>query len=544
MRQGYVNIVGTKVTGMSNALDAFNFILNPIIHHRSSVLQGYHQPSPQRIMGIDFTDKIVKRRIITGSVLSLLLALSIAMTCFDAKKGGAYIMADDDPSIINYNAALPTEEEPQLLPGDIAWMLAATALVLLMTPGLAFFYGGMVRAKNVISTLLMSFVAMGVITMLWTVVGFSLAFGDSLSGYMGNPATFPFYNNVGAAADTNFSNTIPLALYSLFQLKFAIITPALISGAIAERVRFTSYIIFIVLFSLFVYCPLAHMTWHPDGLLAKAGILDFAGGTVVHMSSGYAALVGSIILGPRKNVGKMQPANIPFVMLGTALLWFGWFGFNAGSALAADPVAVQAFLTTNTATAAAMLTWVFVDHLRGSKSTAMGACVGAVVGLVVITPGAGFVTVGGAACMGMIGAFISNVVAHYFNTKANIDDTLDVWPCHGLGGTVGMVLTSCFATVSANADGADGLFYGDATLFWHHLVALVCLIPYIMGMSFLCYQITNLIYPLRVGEKSEKLGLDMSQHKESIMVHDEEEEDVVKPADDLDASSRIELGSM
>jgi|EP00624_Nannochloropsis_granulata_P003128 Amt family ammonium transporter len=485
-------------------------------------------------------DKITKKRVITGSVLSVIFALCIAMTVYDSKDG-SFIMADDDPSVIAYNDAYPTEEEPKLLPGDIAWMLTSTALVLLMTPGLAFFYGGMVRAKNVISTLLQSFMAMGVITILWTVVGFSLAFGDSLSGYMGNPATFPFYNNVGAAADTNFSATIPLALYSLFQLKFAIITPALISGAIAERVRFTSYIIFIILFSLFIYCPLAHMTWHPDGLLAKAGILDFAGGTVVHMSSGYAALVGSIILGPRKDVKKMQPANIPFVMLGTALLWFGWFGFNAGSALAASPLAVQAFLTTNTATAAAMLTWVFVDHIRGSKSTAMGACVGAVVGLVVITPGAGFVTIGGSACMGMIGAVISNVVAHYFNTKANIDDTLDVWPCHGLGGTVGMVLTSCFCTSTVNPDSPDGLFYGDPTTFWHHLVALVCIIPFIMGMSFVCYQITNFIYPLRCGEKSEKLGLDMSQHKETIILEDEGME---KPVDDLDASSRIELGSM
>jgi len=491
-------------------------------------------------MVFDIKDKMTKKRVITGSVLGLIASLAIAMTCFDAKDG-SYIMANDDPSVLAYTADYPTADAPKLLAGDMAWMLTSTALVLLMTPGLAFFYGGMVRAKNVISTLLMSFVAMGVITILWTVVGFSLAFGDTLSGYMGNPATFPFYNNVGAAADTNFSPTIPLALFSLFQLKFAIITPALISGAIAERVRFTSYIIFIVLFSIFVYCPLAHMTWHPDGLLHKAGILDFAGGTVVHMSSGYAALVGSIILGPRKDVRKMQPANIPFVMLGTALLWFGWFGFNAGSALSASPLAVQAFLATNTASAAAMLTWVFVDHFRGSKSTAMGACVGAVVGLVVITPGAGFVTIGGAACMGIIGAVICNMGAHFFNTKANIDDTLDVWPCHGLGGTVGMVLTSCFCTKTVNPLGANGLFYGDATVFWHHLVALVCIIPFIMGMSFVCYQVTNLIYPLRVGEKSEKMGLDMSQHKESIIL---ENEDMVKPVDDLDASNRIELGSM
>lgn len=488
---------------------------------------------------IDLSDKIVKKRIIVGVVLAAVVALAITTISYDPQ---GPIMAENDPAVIAYNADYPTEDAPKLDTGDMAWMLTSTALVLLMTPGLAFFYGGMVRAKNVISTLLQSYMAMGIITLLWTFIGFSLAFGDTLSGYMGSPATYPFYKNVGAAANTDFSSTIPLALYSLFQLKFAIITPALISGALAERVRFTSFLIFMVLFSVFVYCPLAHMTWHPEGVLQKAGILDFAGGTVVHMSSGYAALVGSILLGPRREVSKMQPANIPFVMLGTALLWFGWFGFNAGSALNASPLAVQAFLTTNTASAAAMVTWVFVDHFRGSKSTAMGACVGAVVGLVVITPGAGFVTVGGAACMGIIGAVISNVVAHYFNAKANIDDTLDVWPCHGLGGTVGMVLTAVFCTKEVNPLGADGLVYGDPTTFWHHLVALVCIIPFIMGMSFICYQITNFIYPLRVGEKSEKLGLDMSQHKESIMV--EHDEDFKAVADDLDASNRIELGSM
>ncbi|MCB1155176.1 ammonium transporter, partial [bacterium] len=240
--------------------------------------------------------------------------------------------------------------------GNVAWMLAATAMVLFMTPGLSFFYGGMVRKKNVISTMLQSFIAMGVISILWIVVGFSIAFGDSIGGIFGNPLTFFMFKNVGAATHPAIGSTIPLVLFAFFQLKFAIITPALFTGSFAERVRFSSYIVFMILFSLFIYAPLAHMTWHPDGLLMKAGVLDFAGGTVVHMSAGIAALVGAVVLGPRRahsNKEEHVPANIPFVILGTGMLWFGWFGFNAGSALAADGVAAMALATTNTASGAA-----------------------------------------------------------------------------------------------------------------------------------------------------------------------------------------------
>src|SRR2546430_8091123 len=276
-------------------------------------------------------------------------------------------------------------------PGDLAWMLTANGLVLVVTPGLSFFYGGMVRTKNVVSTMLQSFVAMAVISILWIVVGFSLAFGDSVHGVIGNPMTYWMFTRVGTATHPALAPTIPLVLFALFQLKFAIITPALITGSFAERVRFTSYLLFMCLFSVCIYSPLAHWTWHPDGFLHKMGVLDFAGGTVVHMSAGLAALAGAMTLGRRRahEAGEAHPpANIPFVILGTGMLWFGWFGFNAGSALSASGQAAMAFATTNTASAAAALAWIFFDRLRGHKPSALGACVGAVVGLVAITPAA------------------------------------------------------------------------------------------------------------------------------------------------------------
>ncbi|HEY5508082.1 MAG TPA: ammonium transporter, partial [Paludibacter sp.] len=287
---------------------------------------------------------------------------------------------------------------------DTAWMLMASALVLLMTPGLAFFYGGMVRYKNLVSTLLQSFIALGIISVLWVVVGFSLAFGDSIGGVIGNPFTFAFFKNVGIAPNPAFAATIPFALFAMFQLKFAIITPALITGGLAERVRFSSLMLFICLFSLFIYAPLAHMTWHPDGILRNWGVLDFAGGTVVHISAGFAALSGAMFLGRRKGKTENEPTNIPYILLGTGLLWFGWFGFNAGSALAADGVATTAFVNTNIASATAMLTWLLSDGALGKKRSAVGAAVGAVVGLVAITPAAGFVTVGQSIFIGFVAA--------------------------------------------------------------------------------------------------------------------------------------------
>ena len=262
---------------------------------------------------------------------------------------------------------------------NVAWMITATIFVLMMTPGLSFFYGGMVGQKNVISTILQSFIAMGIISVLWVAFGFSLAFGEDVGGFIGNPATYFMFKDVGAKVDTYLAPTIPLALYALFQMKFAIITPSLITGSFAERVRFSAYMVFMILFCIFVYCPLAHWTWHPDGFLRQLGVVDFAGGIVVHASSGVAALTGAIFLGRRKQQDHHDPANIPFVILGAAMLWLGWFGFNAGSSLAADSVAIKAFLNTNTASATAMMAWIFFDCLRGRKPSAMGAAIGAVV---------------------------------------------------------------------------------------------------------------------------------------------------------------------
>lgn len=395
--------------------------------------------------------------------------------------------------------------------GDIAWMLTASGLVLLMTPGLSFFYAGMVRYKNVISTMLQSFVALGVISLLWVFIGFSIAFGDSIggdgTGLFGNPLTFFMFSGVGLGPNDAFAATIPFMLFALFQLKFAIITPALITGAFAERIRFSAFILFICLFSLFIYAPLAHMTWHPNGLFKNWGVLDFAGGTVVHISAGLAALAGALYLGKRRNLeGESKPHNIPFVILGTGMLWFGWFGFNGGSALAANGLATSAFLTTNTASAAAMLSWIFFDGIRGRKPSAIGACIGAVVGLVAITPGAGFVTVGQSIFIGSVSSIISNVAIH-FRTKSSVDDTLDVFACHGVGGIMGMLLTGVFAK-------DVGLIYGTSTTFFYHILALVMASIFAFFGSYFLYYITDKILHIRVAGHQEEEGLDMSQHSE------------------------------
>lgn len=404
--------------------------------------------------------------------------------------------------------------------GDIAWMLVASAMVLLMTPGLAYFYGGMVNNKNVISTMLQSFIAMGVISVLWVTVGFSLAFGDSIGGFVGNPTTFFLFNGVLESKPWSLAPTIPLALFAFFQLKFAVITPALVTGSMAERVNFRSYVLFIILFSIFVYAPLAHWTWHPEGLLFKMGVLDFAGGTVVHMSAGWAALAGALYLKRRKShmeASVLPPANIPFVLLGTGLLWFGWFGFNAGSAVGASALAVSAFATTNTAAGAAGLAWILFDAARGKKVSALGFCIGAVVGLVAITPAAGFVTVPASIFIGVVAAMTSNYIAH-LRSKSTLDDTLDVFPCHGVGGMVGMIMTGIFANSGVNSGVVDqGLAFGETTLFFNHIIALVLVSAFAFGMSFALLKVTDLILPLRVSEDDEKVGLDISQHDEFLV---------------------------
>ena len=400
--------------------------------------------------------------------------------------------------------------------GDTAWMLTATALVLIMTPGLAFFYGGMVRKKNVLSTMMQSFVCMGVITIIWVIFGFSLAFGDDVNGVIGNPGTFFMMKGMLGNATWKLAPTIPLVLFAMFQLKFAVITPALITGAFAERIRFNSYLIFLCLFMICIYAPLAHSTWHPDGLMFKAGVLDFAGGTVVHMSAGWAALASAIYLKQRQ-VQVHQPARISYVLLGTGLLWFGWFGFNAGSALSSGDLAATALATTTTASAAAAISWIFFDILRGKKPSVMGGCIGAVVGLVAITPAAGFVTIPNSLAIGIVAAIVSNLVV-IWRSRTSIDDTLDVFPCHGVGGMVGMLLTGVFAHQNVNAGNTtgNGLFYGETHLFLVHLMALVAVSVFAFFGSLLLLKITDLISPLRVSAADEIAGLDVSQHGEEL----------------------------
>lgn len=413
----------------------------------------------------------------------------------------------------------PNFDDGKYSGADIAWILVSTALVFLMTPGLAFFYGGMVHRKNVLSTMIKSVVAAGVVGVLWIVVGFSLCFGDSINGLIGNPGTHFFYKGVASGEPWVFAPTIPKSLFSMFQLMFAIITPGLVVGAIAERMRFTAYILFTVLFSLLVYAPLAHWSWHPDGFLAKMGAFDFAGGTVVHISAGCAALAGALVLKPRKSwfmTKETVPANIPYVLIGTGLLWFGWFGFNAGSAVSSGALAASAFATTNTAAAAAGLSWMFFDVLRGKKPSVVGFCIGAVVGLVAITPGAGFVAIPQSIFIGVATALISNI-AVYIKSKSKLDDTLDVFPCHGIGGMVGMLMTGIFATKAVNSAGPDGLAYGNPSFFLIQLKAMLIAVAFSFAVSFIIFKFINFIVPLRVSESEEEEGLDASQHDEKYV---------------------------
>jgi Amt family ammonium transporter len=391
----------------------------------------------------------------------------------------------------------------------------SAALVLLMTPGLAFFYGGMVRKKNVISTMLQSFICMGLVTLIWIVVGFSLAFGEDIGGVIGNPSTFFMMKGMLGNNAWSALPTVPLALFAMFQLKFAVITPALITGGFAERIKFNAYLLFITLFVILIYTPLAHATWHPEGVLASMGVLDFAGGTVVHMSAGWAALASALYLGKRKEQSH-TPARISYVLLGTGLLWFGWFGFNGGSAGGANALAASAFATTTTASAAAAMAWIFFDMFRGKKPSAMGACIGAVVGLVAITPAAGFVTIPHSLVIGVVAAVISNSVV-IWRTRKGIDDTLDVFPCHGVGGMVGMLLTAVFAHSNVNPAVTDnGLFFGETALFTAHLLALIGASLFAFFGSLLLLKVTDLIAPLRVSEEQELVGLDVSQHDEVL----------------------------
>lgn len=406
--------------------------------------------------------------------------------------------------------------------GDQAWMLASTALVLLMTPGVAFFYGGMIQHKNVVATMMQVFVALAIIPMLWAIVGFSFAFGPTAAaGLFGHPGAYGLMYNVGAAPNPDLAPTIPLTLFFLFQMVFAVITPTLIIGAVADRVNVSALCIFVGIWHILVYCPLAHMVWHPSGIIRKFGVIDFAGGTVVHMSSGYSALAAAKYLGhglkpPAGFEHLMEPANVPYVVLGTTFLWFGWFGFNAGSALGSGPLTALAFFNTNASAASAMITWMLMDIIRGKKMRATGACVGAVIGLVSVTPASGFVNSGAAFLIGIIGAVCCSGMQELMERygRKYVDDTLDVFACHGFGGTVGMVCTALFSTVTVNPAAVDGAFYGKPLELAKCLLVIVIIVPWFLIFTWGCLWFTDLFLSLRVSDEEMLKGLDVSKHGE------------------------------
>ena len=402
-------------------------------------------------------------------------------------------------------------------PGDTSWMLTATGLVMLMTPALGFFYGGLVRKKNIADTIAQSFAIFAVVALVWTFWGYSLAFGPSVGGFIGN-----FYNvllnNVGVTSPlaTRFGAPgITELQYFSFQLMFAAITPALIVGAFAERIRFRSLLIFVVLWSTFVYSPVAHWVWNPDGWIKMLGAIDFAGGTVVHISAGVSALAAAIVLGPRVNREKIEakPSSVPFVILGAALLWFGWFGFNAGSAFSASALAVSAFVVTNLAAAAATVSFMIVDTLVKGKPSATGLAIGAVCGLVAITPASGYVTPASAILIGLVAGILSNLVSRW-RVRTRLDDTLDVFACHGVSGIWGTIATGLFATTLVNPNGKNGLFYGNPSQLLIQTEAALVVIAFVFTVTFVLLKIVNTFSKLRVTPEEEKQGLDLSQHDE------------------------------
>lgn len=390
---------------------------------------------------------------------------------------------------------------------------------MLMTPGLGFFYGGLVRRKNVLSTVMHSFFILCLISVQWVLWGYSLAFGPDHWGLIGD-FSWVGLNGVGLAPDKDYSATIPHQAYMVFQMMFAVITPALITGAFAERKRFKAFVVFSLLWSTVVYDPIAHWVWGHGGWLGAMGALDFAGGTVVHISSGVSALVAAWVLGKRithTDGENVEPHDLTMVVLGASLLWFGWFGFNAGSALAANGLATSAFVNTNTAAAMAALTWLTIHWAHKGVPSVAGATAGAVAGLVAITPAAGYVTPAASILIGLIVAVVC-YGAVQLRDKINIDDALDVWAVHGVGGTVGALCTGLFATVAINSAAANGLFYGNPKQLWIQTIAVAASWAYSAVMTFICLKVVNLIVPLRVTEREEAMGLDMSQHAEAAYI--------------------------
>ena len=401
----------------------------------------------------------------------------------------------------------------QINAGDTAWVLVCCSLVLMMTPALGFFYGGMVRRKNILSTLTMSYVFLALIGVQWVLFGYSLAFGPDIQGLIGG-LDFLGLQGVGALPNPNYSKTIPESLFAAFQMMFAVITPALITGAFVERIRFKSFLLFSLLWATLVYDPLCHWVWGQGGWLKNMGVLDFAGGTVVHIAAGFSALAFAMVIGPRKGYGNapMEPNNIPLTVLGTGLLWVGWFGFNAGSALAANGVAVNALLTTNTSAATAGLVWMLISWLDGRPST-LGIATGMVVGLAAVTPASGYITPLAAMVVGAVAAPLS-YYAIRFRARRKLDESLDVWACHGIASTWGMVATGLFATVAVNSDGANGLFFGNPGQIGVQLLAILVTVAFAFSVTFVLAKALNGSIGLRVTAMEEEVGLDISSHGE------------------------------
>jgi ammonium transporter, Amt family len=399
--------------------------------------------------------------------------------------------------------------------GDTTWMLISTALVMLMTPGLALFYGGMVRQKNVLGTIMQSFVALGVVTVQWVLIGYSLSFGPDIKGIIGDLQWIGL-NNVGLDPNPDYAATIPHQAFMIFQMMFAIITPALISGAFAERFKFSTYLIFVLLWSTLVYAPLAHWVWGVGGWLRSFGALDFAGGLVVHISSGVSALAAALIIGKRKGHGHehMPPHNLTMTLLGAALLWFGWFGFNGGSAVASGALATSAFVTTHISAATATLSWLFVEWIHRGKPTLLGAASGAVAGLVAITPASGFVGPLAALCIGLSAGALCYFGVNIKNFLG-FDDSLDAVGVHGVGGTLGAIATGIFASKAINSAGADGLLLGNSSLLWAQLLSVGVVIAYAFCVTWIILKVLHRFMGLRVPQEEEVEGLDLSQHGES-----------------------------
>jgi len=400
--------------------------------------------------------------------------------------------------------------------GDTAWILISAALVMLMTPAVGFFYGGMTRGKNVLSVVTQSFVILAVVSLLWVLVGYSLAFGPDIGGVIGN-LDWAGLNGVGVAPNAQYAPTIPHLAFMIFQCMFAVVTPALIIGAFTDRMKFSAFLLFVALWSLVVYAPLAHWVWGTGGWLKGIGALDFAGGTVVHISAGISAIIAALVIGRRqdhKNGIEMRPHNITMTMLGASLLWFGWFGFNAGSALGANGIAVQAFVVTNTAAAAAAISWMLASWHHTKKPSSLGIFTGAVCGMVAITPASGYVSVPASIIIGLIAGAVCYSMVWLMKMRTKIDDALDVFACHGVGGIIGAILTGVFAELFINPAGANGLVSGSASLLGSQAVAVFVTVAFAGVMTFIILKAINATVGLRVKKEEEILGLDLTQHGE------------------------------